>query len=229
MPAVPTVKIPLAVCVILAATLRVPAADDPAKPHLVDDSIAHVLKAGQFYDLAEELGDPSEAGQDQAARLMANAKRVETEGRIASKSMRRVMVLGDWRETLDDWSDLQLELVWVWSGGGTMYYHLMWRNDAPNEVLLAGLAENLPLTGKPVNQETSLKIDDLLKKSKERLARIKAEIKRTGRKPPLPIATLVGRLEEAHLALKTQFQFAGDDVTTRLLLDRCKEPTELWE
>lgn len=58
------VKIPLAAFLILATTSDLPAADDSARPHLSDDPIAHVLKAARFYDLAEELGDSSEAGQD---------------------------------------------------------------------------------------------------------------------------------------------------------------------
>jgi hypothetical protein len=194
-----------------------------------DDSFAHLLKAEKFFDLAQELGDSSEAGMNQAAILMANAKRIDTEGRIGSKSMRQVLVLADWREALNRWSDVQLELVWCWNGGGMMYYHMMQRNDAYNEDFLAEVAERLPLATTPVSNETAAKIDDLLKKAKARLAQIKAETTRTGIKPLLRIDDLPRRLEEAHAALKQQFPYAGDEHTTRLLLDFCEEPPELWD
>ncbi len=198
-----------------------------AKPHLPDDSQAHILKS-DWLDLARELGDESEAGQDEAARLQAAAKRIETETRVASKSMRRVMVLEDWRGTLNRWDDLQIQLVWIGAEGGLMYYHMLFRNNAVNEDFLATLADNLPLTAKPLTKDTAIKIDALLKKAKERLAQFKAQTKRSGYQPPIPIGTLGQQLEETHAALKTQFQYAGDDAATQLLLDRCKDPTELW-
>ena len=198
------------------------------KPQIQDDSQARVLKL-DWVDLARELGDDSEAGQDESAYLQAAAKRIETETRIASKSMRRVMVLKGWRETLNRWDDLQIQLVWIWSEGGLMYYHMLFRNDAVNEDFLASLADNLPLTGKPVTKDTAIKIDNLLKKANARLAQVKARIKRSGYKPPISMASFTGRLEEAHAALKFQFQYASDDATTQLLLDRCMEPTEFWE
>ena len=200
----------------------------PAKPAIPDDSQAHVLKS-DWLDLARELGDDSEARQDEAARLQAAAKRVETETRIASKSMRRVMILEGWRDVFNRWDDLQIELVWIWSEGGLMYYHMLFRNNSVNEDFLAGLADNLPLTGKPFTQQTAIEIDDLLKQAKVRLAQIKAQIKRTGHKPPVPIGNLAGQLEEVHAALKSQFLYAGDDPATQLLLERCKEPTDFWE
>lgn len=217
------------ITLLLAVTYGLARADDAVKPPAADDSMAHVLKTESYYTLAEALGDPSAAGEDNAARLLAAARRIQTEARVASKSMRRVMVLDGWREALDQWDDLQLELVWFWSGGGTMYYHMMSGNDATNEEFLAGIADNLPVVGKPLTKETALEIDGLLKKAKERLAQAKAEIKRRGEKPRNPIGNLVQRLEEAHAALKSQFQFAGDDATTQLLLHQCKEPTELWQ
>lgn len=198
------------------------------KPHIPDDSQAHVLKS-DWLDLARELGDDSEAGQDEAAYLQAAAKRIETETRVASKSMRRIMILKGWREALNRWDDLQIQLVWIWSEGGRMYYHMLFRNDAVNEDFLASMADHLPLTGKPLTKETDIKIDDLLKKANERLAQVKAQLKRSGCKPPISIGNFAGQLEEAHAALKSQFQYAGDDAATQLLLDRCKDPTELWE
>jgi hypothetical protein len=214
---------------ILFGASAVVATADQGNPTTPDDSMAHVLKADQFYDLAEELGDSSESGQNQAAILMANAKRIETEARISSKSMRRVMVLGEWRKVINDWNDLQLEVVWFWRGGGTMYYHEMWRNNVAIENTLARVAEQLPLTGKPVTKETSLKIDALLKQSMKRLAQAKAEIKRTGHQPPMPIESLTERLKEAHSLLKAQFRYAGDETNRQYLLDLCEEPTEHWK
>jgi len=220
--------------ILIALSLTYPftlglAADDAAKTLVPDDSMAHVLKVDQIHALAEELGDSSESGQNQAAVLMANSKRIETEARIGSKSMRRVMVLADWRKALNQWSDIQLELVWCWSGGGSMYYHMMQRNDVVSENFLAGLAERLPLTGKPLTKQTEAKIDDLLEKSKARLVQAKAENTRTGDIPLSAIENLARRMEEAHAALKSQFQNAGDEPTTQLLLDFCVEPAELWE
>lgn len=221
--------IPLAVSLILAVTFGLAAAEDAVKPPAADDSMAHVLKTESYYTLAEELGDPSAAGEREAASLQAAARRIQTEFRVASKSMRRVMVLNEWREALNRWNCLQLELVMFWSGGGTMYSQMMGGDAAVTEDFLAGIADHLPVAGKPLTKETAREIDGLLKKSKERLAQAKLQTKRMGVKPPPRVADLARRLEEAHSALKSQFQFAGDDATTQLLLHQCKEPTELWE
>ncbi len=112
------------ISLILTATLSLAAAEPAKKPHTLDDSQAHVLQS-DWLDLARELGDESEAGQDEAARLQAAAKRIQTESRVAGKSMRRVIILNEWRETLNRWEDLQLELVCLWNGGGTLYHHMM--------------------------------------------------------------------------------------------------------
>lgn len=161
-------KFPQPLYLILATTLSLTAAEPTQKPHTPDDSHTHVLKSSDFFTLAQELGDTSVAGENEAARLMAAAKRIQTETRVASKSMRRVMILGEWRAALKHWEDLQLQLVLFWSGGGSMFTQMR----------------------------------------SEKLAQ---------------------QLEEAHAALKYQFQYASDDATTQLLLDRCMEPAEFWE
>jgi hypothetical protein len=222
-------RLPLSVVITFFGASTFATAEQAGKCFALEDSMVQVLDADQYYDLAEKLGDCGEAGQNHAAILMANAKRIETETRVASKSMRRVIVLKNWRETFNCWDDLQIQLVWIWSEGGLMYYHMLFRNDAANEDFLASLADNLPLTGKPLTKETTAKIDDLLKMANARLAQVEAQIKRSGYKPPISMASFAGRLEDAHAALKAQFQYAGDDAATQLLLSRCKDPTELWE
>ena len=70
----------------------------------------HIAKTG-WLELAKELGDESEAGQDYAAKLQATARRVMTEDRVAGKSVRRVLVLDGWREALSRWESLELQIV----------------------------------------------------------------------------------------------------------------------
>ena len=222
-------KFPQPLSLILATTLSLTAAEPTQKPHTPDDSHTHVLKSSDFFTLAQELGDTSIAGENEAARLMAAAKRIQTETRVASKSMRRVMILGEWRAALKHWEDLQLQLVLFWSGGGSMFTQMMSGNDFTTEVLLGGIADHLPLVEKPLSKETSQKIDGLLKKAKDRLAQGKTAAKKRGDESRMRYEKLAQQLEEAHAALKYQFQYASDDATTQLLLDRCMEPTELWE
>lgn len=217
------------ITLLLATTYSLSRAVEVVKPPAADDSMAHVLKATDYFTLAQELGDPSVSGQKEAANLQAAARRIQTDFRVGSRSMRRVMVLNEWRQTLTRWDCLQLELVIFWNGGGTMYYQIMGSNAAASEVFLDGIADNLPLERKPLTKETVRQIEELLKKAKERLAQAKLQTKRRGEKTPAGFADLGRRLEEANAQLKWQFELAGDDATTQLLLGQCREPAELWQ
>lgn len=212
-----------------ASAIGVLAADEPAtKPISPNDSMARVLKT-ELFDLAEHLGDTSEAGQDHAARLQAAARRIKTEARVSAKSMQRVLVLAALREALSRWEDLELEIVLLQSGGGTMWGHMMQRNDAETEEFLDGIADHLPLVGAEPKSDTAGAIDGLLKGAKKRLAQAKADAAKSGHKSERQAADLSRRLGEAHDQLKWQFQFAGDDETNNRLLLRCRETASVWE
>ena len=219
-------KIPRPVALILVATLHLTAAE-PTSP-APNDSLAPVIKA-DWLDLARELGDESEAGQNEAARLQAAAQRIRTEARVAAKSMRRVMVLAGWRDVLNRWHDLELEIVLLQSGGGTMWRHLIQRDDALTERFLDTIADRLPLETQPLKPDIAPTLDDLLHATAKRLARAKADAARNGQDPDAQAQALTKRLEAAHADLKWQFQFAGDATTTQLLIAWCRDTGNTWE
>lgn len=117
-------------------------------------------------ELAQKLGDGSEAGQDRAARLIATAKRLETESRLAKEDVFRVVRLDDWRSALGGWQDLQLEVRAQEAGGGTMWGHLAARDDVSLEDFLATHAD--ALSAPTPEQVTPLELD-LLGPTKQRL------------------------------------------------------------
>ncbi len=99
-------------------------------------SISEVLKHTPE-QLAEKLGNRSEAGENHAARLWASAKRVETDYVLGKTSIQAVQRLNEWRELLNTWQDLKLQARAMESGGGTMWNHMSARNDAWIEMFLA--------------------------------------------------------------------------------------------
>ncbi|BDS07574.1 hypothetical protein NT6N_26140 [Oceaniferula spumae] len=92
-------------------------------------SVSDVLKHTPE-DLAQKLGNSSEAGEDHAARLWAAAKRIETDSKLGKSSVQAVQRLNEWRQVLNKWADLKLQVQGIESGGGTMWSHLSARNDA---------------------------------------------------------------------------------------------------
>ncbi|MBK1831231.1 hypothetical protein JIN77_10870 [Verrucomicrobiaceae bacterium R5-34] len=100
--------------------------------------------------LAEKLGDQSEVGHNEAAQIWATAQRIQTDAVLGKTSVQAVRELNQWRQVLNDWSDLKLRVRAVHSGGGTMWSHLSARNDAPIESFLAKhqAALSAPPTGK---------------------------------------------------------------------------------
>lgn len=221
-------KIHLAAALASISAISLLAADESTKPAVHDDSMAHVLES-DWFTLAKHLGDASEAGQNHAARLQAAALRVRTETRISVKSMQRVLVLAGWREALNRWDDLELEIILFQSNGGTMWSHMMQRNDVETEEFLEGIADHLPLEGPELKTETARAIDGLLRGAKNRLAQAKADAAGTGRNPEPQATDLARRLDDAHALLKWQFRFAGDESTTKRLIDRCQDAGSVWE
>lgn len=99
-------------------------------------SITEVLKHTPE-ELAEKLGNRSEAGENYAATLWAAAKRVETDFKLGKTSIQAVQRLDQWRQALNQWEDLKLQAKSIESGGGTMWGHMSARNDAWIEAFLA--------------------------------------------------------------------------------------------
>jgi hypothetical protein len=79
-------RLPLSVVITFFGASTFATAEQAGKCFALEDSMVQVLDAEQYYDLSEKLGDCGEAGQNHAAILMANAKRIETETHVASKS-----------------------------------------------------------------------------------------------------------------------------------------------
>lgn len=221
-------KIPLSAALATISAICVLTAADVTNSGVLDDSMAGVLKT-DMVALAEHLGDTSEAGQNHAARLLAAACRIKTEARVSTKSMTRVVVLAGWREALNRWDDLELEIVLLQSGGGTMWTHMMQRNDAQTEEFLDGIADHLPLEEAELQPGKARAIDELLKGAKNRLAQAKTDAAKAGLKPGHHASGLARSLEEAHAQLKWQFRYAGDEATTERLLVWCKETAGAWE
>jgi hypothetical protein len=113
----------------------------------------------------EKLADTikgGEAGEDQACRLFAAAKRLETENRLAQKDLAQVLELDYWRRTLSECIDGFCSLAYGINGGGTMYSHAASRNDAELEEALARLAGNLPLAEGKGDKDSGKKMEKLI-------------------------------------------------------------------
>jgi hypothetical protein len=215
----PRFSVLLTVLMIATGLLPLPAAAERAKPFV--DPLDVVL-ALSIEDLALKMGDPSEAGMDRAARLWATAKRVETEGELAKHSVRRVEVLAVWRSALDRWQDLQLEIVYMDAGGGTMWSHMMSRNDAELEKFLSGVAAQLPVEEKEPDPQTAKALDELLKKSLKWMEEV-AKGDEFDKPDPKQVASIRQRLKEAHAQLKWAFALSGNAETATKMLRYCRE------
>jgi len=213
----------LALASALLLTATVTHAEEP--PVLVGDSMEAVLKLGPE-ELAVKLGNPSEAGLDRAARIWAAAKRIETEGRLAGRSVRRVMVLGQLRRALDGWQDLQLEIVSVESGGGTMWGHMMSRNDAELEKFLAGITDGLVIEEKDPEAEGAKALDAMLPAAEKWLEKV-AKNDEFGVPDKEWMASIRERLKEAHAELKWAFHYVGNPKTAAKVLGFCREAMEV--
>jgi hypothetical protein len=123
-------------------------------------TMSRALKLG--LDGLLSASDPSEAGQDHAARLYAAAKRVETENVLAKKNVELVLALDDWRYALAGCRRGSCELAYIVNGGGTMYSHGEARDCAPVEDFLADLAKQLPLAAGKGSARANEKIDDAI-------------------------------------------------------------------
>lgn len=209
----------LPVALLVASSSISSAEPETAKPFI--DPLDVVLSL-RIDELAMKRGIPSEAGLDRAARLWATAKRVETEGRVAKRSVRRVGVLSNWRFALDRWQDLQLELVATATGGGTMWGHLRSRNDVDLEKFLAGVADQLPLEGNDTGPVTSKALEELLTTS---LAWLDEAAKGDGRRKPRPehVTSIREQIKDAHEDLKWAFRFSGNAEAAEKMLHYCRE------
>lgn len=207
---------PVAALLLLTPTL--PAAE---RPILVGDSLEAVLKLTPE-ELAEKFGDPSEAGTDRAARLWAVAKRVETESRLARRSVRRIMVLNHLRSSLDVWQDLQLEITYIDAGGGTMWGHLMSRNDATLEEFLAGIADHLLVVELDPDVQATKEVDDLLLAAEKWLKKVE-ESRELSEGLQEEVVSIRERLKGAHEQLKWAFAAIGDKETEEKVLSYCRE------
>jgi hypothetical protein len=106
--------------------------------------------------------DPSEAGQDQAARLYATAKRLETENALGQKNLELVLTLDEWRDVLTKCRRESFALAYIVNGGGTMYSHGSARDCAAVEDFLAGLSKDLPLADGKGSAAAEAKIADAI-------------------------------------------------------------------
>ena len=146
----------LSLAVVLTNTTPLRAADNDDKPEPI--TAAQALKLG-VEGLAEKLG-PSEIDQDEAARLYATAKRLETEQALAKKNLKLVTELEDWRSYLESCRGHAYTMAYVVNGGGTMYTHGHARDCAEVEDFLATLAKRLPLAEGKGDPKASKQITD---------------------------------------------------------------------
>ncbi len=161
--------------------------------------------------IASDLHDVSEAGQDRAARIWATAKRLETETKLAATSVPGVMQLDYWRQTLNRWQDLWLDLRSVESGGGTMWGHFAARNDATLEKFLAAQCEGLSMDFSDSEENVSL---DVLGRAAKHVQKGKVLAKDMGRDIDQLSKKLLQQVEEMQAEL--HFSIAGiRDAETR--------------
>ncbi|HEY2573072.1 MAG TPA: hypothetical protein VGH65_03350 [Verrucomicrobiaceae bacterium] len=145
----------LAILAVATAAL-IAGADEARKP--VPQSLA--LKLGP--EELTQYTDLSESGQDRAAILYANAKRVETEHALAQKDVTLVGELEGWRQILRRCRRGCVGLAYVVNGGGTMYSHAQARDGASLEDFLAELAKRLPLAEGKGDPEAAKQVDDTI-------------------------------------------------------------------
>ena len=125
----------LIIAVLCNATHPIDAQEKPM-------SIIEVLKHTPE-ELAQKLGNSSEAGEDYAAQLWTSAKRAQTDATLGKTSVQAIQRLNQWRQALNSWQDLKLHARSIKSGGGSMWGHLSARNDTNIAAFLAKHATTL--------------------------------------------------------------------------------------
>jgi len=154
-------RLPVRLCAALllcSAAMPLRAADDDSeKPPM---TIARALKLGLGGVL--EQADQSEAGQDEAARLYAAARRLATENALAKKDLELVLQLDEWRGVLSKCRGQSCTLAYYVNGGGTMYSHGGARDCAEVEDFLATLSKELPLAEGKGSAKADTKIDNTI-------------------------------------------------------------------
>ena len=131
-----------------------------AEEHLKPVTQSQALKLG--VEKLTKFTNESESGVDQAARLYATAKRIETEGALAKVNLAQVMELASWREQINTCMDSCCALAYGYFGGGTMYSHAASRNDAEIEDFLAKFAKKLPYPEGSESAEVVKTIDEAI-------------------------------------------------------------------
>ncbi len=217
------------ILLVVAATSGLLIAENATLPANPNDSITEVLKINNYLDLAEKHGETSECGQDYAAKLHANAVRIKTETRLANTSMERVIVLGLWRDALDRWDDLELEIISFYMGGGTMWGHQMMRNNDATEEFLSPIAGKFGITAVDLKPKTISELDKLFKVRMKHISQAKAQAVKRKEKSQACVTELTKKLKESHALLVHSFEYAGDDTTSQILLDWCKRSTASWD
>lgn len=144
--------------VALTGTMPLCAADNDDKPQPI--TAAQALKLG-VEGLTEKLG-PSEIDQDEAARLYATAKRLDTEQALAKKNLKLVTELKEWRSSLESCRGHAFTMAYIVNGGGTMYTHGHARDCAEVEDFLATLAKRLPLAEGKGDPGASKELNDAI-------------------------------------------------------------------
>jgi hypothetical protein len=146
----------LPACLMAALTFSplAMAQDAEKKPPL---TVAIALKLG--VEGLTSYTNPSEAGQDQAARLYAAARRLKTENALAQEDLAQVPVLDSYRDVLSKCRVGSCELAYIVNGGGTMYHHGEARDCASVEDFLVDVAKQLPFGEGKGSAKATAKID----------------------------------------------------------------------
>lgn len=180
------------------------------------------LKLGP--DEITQYTDPSEAGQDRAARLYAEARRIETEHALAERDVALVIELDDWRRVLARCRNGSCSLAYLVNGGGTMYSHAAARNCASLEDFLSQLAPRLPFSKGKGDAKAAKQIEAAIafvkklklpgagrdKEARESHAALAAEVKRNVES----WIELKGMVEEITAAEAVKMvRFAGDSLS----------------
>lgn len=161
--------------------------------------------------------DPSEAGQDRAARLYAEAKRIETEQALARRNLPLVIELDEWREMLRLCRHGSCSIAYIVNGGGTMYSHGGARDCAILEDFLAQLAPRLPLPPGKGSPKASKKIEETIAFLKGLKPLDTGLDKKEAREAKAALAAEVKRIVEAWAGLKGMVQEINSADATKIV------------
>lgn len=184
------------------------------------ESMERVLTV-DFFELAKSMGDTSEAGQNEAAMLQVEARRIRTESRLAKQSMRRVVVMAYWRRALNLWYDAQYDMIYLLEGGGTMWFHIMARNDIEVEEFLEEIADLFPTESAEVPEAVGKRLRQLIEKTDTQFKNAEAAAKKHGTLDAKAIKAVRTRLDKAQMELQNVFRHAGDKETAEKILAEC--------